>query len=200
MKKILIVLVFCLILSSLFSSDVIKIKQKIGSSYNFYLVHSEKNWATQLVYASGNKPCLLFGVAPLYSFNVDKSKVKLISYFNLKLNVNEKHWPLTEFQNDTFVIISIEKWLLYLRVMTKIDRNENLSWWGREFLEYQVFEDYKLRLQTEWSYKDQEWMQFLGPAMEYKIAKQLSLTIYLGINTSYPYEKSGWIEIKKKFK
>jgi len=70
---------------------------------------------------------------------------------------------------------------------------------GREFLEYQISKKYKLRLQTEWSYKNRELISFLGPALEYKITKQLSLTTYLSINTENPDEKFGWVEIKIKF-
>lgn len=202
MKKILVVLTFCLILTSLFSNDVLKIKQKMGSSYNLYWTHNQKNWSSQLVYGSGNKPCLSFSLSPLYSFQGGHLKIKLANYVGLKLDLSNKNWPVKEIMNDSFLIPSINKWDLYLRLTTKINPDKDLSWWSRGFIGYQISPTLNLRIQTEWSYIEKEWTIFLGLAWEYNLTKELSLTTYLAINTNdtkYSHKKTGWIEIKKKF-
>ena len=188
--------------SSVFATDVLKVKQKIGKGMVLYHMHNEEYWGTKLLYSQGDKPWLLFGLTPLYSFNIDKLKVKIKAYIDLKLDVGKKHWPLSELESDIFIIPSIDKWLLYLRIRPNInmDNRNRLFWWGRSYLGYQISKNDNLRLQTEWSYKNQTWIQSIGPSMEYKITDQLSLIIYIGAETDYPHAKTGWIELKKKFK
>ena len=199
MKKTISLVLILISAFTLFASDTIKIKQKIGGSYNLYLTHNQKSWSSQLTYVSGNKPSLSLGFSPVYTLKKGSLKIKIANYFGFKLDISKNHWPVKEIMNDTFLIPSINKWLLYLRLTTRINRNKDIFLGGREFLEYQISKKYKLRLQTEWSYKNRELISFLGPALEYKITKQLSLTTYLSINTENPDEKFGWVEIKIKF-
>jgi hypothetical protein len=192
MKKVTLVLIFCLITISLLSQNIIKIKQKLGSSgYNFYIIHNEESYSTRLLYDS-EKSNLSFGFSPLYHFNIKDLVIKFSNYLDLNLNVDEKNWFLVGFQNDTLIRTSFQKWTLYLKLVSLTNKNiRNFNWKGRQFLAYQIFSSCNLRLQTEWSYKETELTSFLGPALEYGISDDLSLGIFLSANTKNSKDKFG---------
>jgi len=110
MKKTISLVLILISAFTLFASDTIKIKQKIGGSYNLYLTHNQKSWSSQLTYVSGNKPSLSLGFSPVYTLKKGSLKIKIANYFGFKLDISKNHWPVKEIMNDTFLIPSINKW------------------------------------------------------------------------------------------
>ena len=195
MKKLFVILMFCFIVSNVYSDNTLQIRQFIGGNALCGCHHNEKLLGTEVIY--NNKPWVLLGIGPRYSFMQGDNALKLFGYFALTSNVAKKHWPIEKVEVDTFIMPKLGAWNFCFRTRAGLElaNNNALVYWGEDYIGYQITKTQQIQLKTEWKHRNKKLVQSIGPGWNSQISS-IKFNGYIGIETKHPYAKTGWLELR----
>jgi len=183
------------------AKDFFKAKQHLSKHSVLYYIHAMPNWNGYLIYKTGDKSWLHFGLGPRFKRQLRCDTLLISAYHFLQINTAKKHWPIANLGTDLFIIYQHSEWVLFIRTlpMYNVHEKDHYLWaWGRDYLGYQISDSWQWRLQTEWRYQN-EYTQSIGPAWEKRIAGNTYFSGYLAVEVNKPNSKTGWLEIKIKY-
>lgn len=182
---------------NVYADNTLQFRQFIGANAICGWYHNEQYLGTEVIY--NNKPRVLLGIGPRYTFTQGNNGLKLFGYFALTSNVakNKIQWPIEKVEIDSFVVPKIGNWSVCLRTRVGLDLANNNSqiYWGEDYIGYQISKTRQIQLRTEWKYSQDLWLQSIGPAWGSEISSTVRFNGYIGIETKRPYAKTGWLEL-----